>query len=229
MAVGGIAVNLSFISDLEAQIIEIRRSCNISQTKEIKWSNVKARRDSAHKRYAMLLRELCQEKRVHFHVRFQRISDWNHELSGPRRKTDTVSRAYYQLFLHKPVGFYGQSADLLIRPDKGECTEQLVNFKGHLNTDARKKKGCVIAPVHSIECQDSKKSHGLQLLDVSLGAFASLRNSRHLRPEISAPKRELAEYVRDLWADLDLARSTHPDQRHMNIWNAKPSIAAPRS
>ena len=228
MAVGGIAVNFDAIEEIEQMILSVRESCRLRTTAEIKWSNVKARRENAHKQYAALLFDLCQQKRVHFHVRFQRVNDWNHEMSGPRRKTDTVSRAFYQLLLHRPIAFYGQQAKIFVRPDNGECTEKLSSFIGHLNTDARKKKKCEMPPIHSIECQDSKKCHGLQLLDVTLGCFAALRNSRHLRPEISDVKKELAEYIQALWNNPDLSKSSPRSQVHFNVWNAKPSVTAPR-
>jgi len=228
MAVGGIAINFDAIKEIEQMVLAVRDKCKLRASAEIKWSNVKARRENAHKEYAALLFNLCQEKRVHFHIRFQRVSDWNHEMSGPRKKTDTVSRAYYQLLLHRPIGFYGHQAKIFVRPDNGECTEKLSDFVGHLNTDARKKKNCKDAPIRSIECQDSKKCHGLQLLDVTLGGFAAIRNGRYLRPEVSKVKKELAEYIKDLWGNPDLTKSSPPSQVHFNVWNAKPSVTAPR-
>lgn len=222
MAVGGIAVNTRAINEVEERIFQLRREFKISDTKEIKWSNVKARRDNVHRGYANLLRELVVKGRIHLHVRFQRMSDWNHDMAGPRKKTDTVSRAYYQLLLHRPVAFYGPQADIVVRPDNGDCTEKLHEYLPHLNTDARRKKGCKTGPVRSIDCQDSSRTPCLQLLDVTLGGLASLRNSRHLRPEISNVKRELAVHIHSVWGNTDLSRSSDSRTRKFNVWNAQP-------
>lgn len=177
MAVGGIAINMDTIGEIEAKITQIRD--RLSLTHEIKWSNVKARRDNGHLAYAELLRELVDANNIHFHMRFQRIQEWDHQRAGPRRKVDTVSRAYYQLALHRPVAFYGATADLHLRPDNGECTSKLHEYIGHLNTQARKHKDCGIACVKSIQATDSKHSHPHQLLDVTLGGLAAIRNNRH--------------------------------------------------
>lgn len=229
MAVGGIAINLNSIAEIESELTEIRNRFHIGKTREIKWNNAKARRNVVHFEYAELLYRLVQENRLHFHIRFQKIGDWDHEKSGPRRKTDTVSRAYYQLLLHRPVGFYGKSADILVRPDNGECTEKLKDYVGHLNSEARSKKGCLSSPIHSVECRDSKQTHGLQLLDVTLGALAALRNERHLRPELSSVKKELAEHVFHLWGELDLTKSSPLSSKKFNVWNVRsPASTAPK-
>lgn len=220
MAVGGIAINMATISQIEEKITQIRD--RLSLTHEIKWSNVKARRDNGHLAYAELLHELVEANNIHFHMRFQRIQEWDHQRSGPRRKVDTVSRAYYQLSLHRPVAFYGAQADLHLRPDNGECTSRLHEFIGHLNTQARKHKDCGVECVKSIQATDSKNSHPHQLLDVTLGGLAAVRNRRHLRDDISEAKRTLALSIHELWGNLDLTESSTKDEKRFNIWNAQP-------
>lgn len=221
MAVGGIAVNSSSIHFVEARIEAIRTKMRI--TSEIKWSNVKPRRDNGHFAYADLLKQLVDAGRVHFHIRFQRMEDWDHRRSGPRRKTDTVSRAFYQLALHRPVNFYGKSADIHIRPDAGDCTEKLHEFIGPLNTEAKRLSGCGVKCVKSIETRDSKTTHCLQLLDVTLGALAAVRNGRHLSSHISKTKHSLAEHVHTLWDRRDLSANSRMDARRFVVWNAIPA------
>lgn len=220
MAVGGIAINMNTIDEIETKITDIRT--RLSLRSEIKWSNIKARRDNGHLAYAELLKELIQSNHVHFHIRFQRVQDWDHRRSGPRRKIDTVSHAYYQLTLHRPIALYGASSDIHLRPDNGECTERLHQYMGHLNTEARKHPECKRSCVRSIHTVDSKKSHPHQLLDVTLGAFAAIRNNRHIREDISQTKHDLAMNVHRMWDNIDLSISSAKAERKLNVWNVIP-------
>jgi hypothetical protein len=190
----------------------------------VKWNNAKPRRNSSQKAYADLLRQLVEDNRVHLHIRFQRTGDYDHRLSGSRRKTDTVSKAHYQLIAHRPVAFYGKNCDLHIRPDDGECTELLPSYLGHLNSEGRKFHKVGIDCVASIHPTNSRRSHPLQLLDVTLGAFSCLRNRRHERGDLKETKVELARYVHALWEGIDLSISHRPDARKFNVWNVRPSL-----
>ncbi len=220
MAVGGIAVNLASAREIESKIIKMREK--LSLTGEIKWANTKSRRDSGQKAYADLLFELVKSRNIHFHIRFQPMAVYDHKKSGERRKIDTVSKAYYQLISHRPIRYYGDQCDLHIRPDKGECTERLHQYTGAMNSDAVKIHGIPGPCVKSIHQRDSKKSHHLQLLDVTLGALAALRNERHLREGAAKAKRELAEYVHRLWGKVDLTKSSPISYRPFNVWNVRP-------
>lgn len=145
-------MNMATVGLIEARLAEIRSRMGI--TSEIKWNNVKPRRDNGHFAYADLLKELVIAGNAHFHIRFQRMEDWDHKRSGPRRKTDTVSHAFYQLSLHRPVKFYGGKADIHIRPDAGDCTEKLHEYMGKMNTEASNLDECGVKCVKSIEIRD---------------------------------------------------------------------------
>lgn len=220
MAVGGIAINLASIEMVERKIRELNAAMNI--TSEIKWSNVKPRRDKGHWAYVDLLRTLVGSGHVHFHIRFQETQNWDHKRAGPRRKTDTVSRAFYQLLLHRPAKFYGKQCDIYVRADAGDCTEDLHKYIGPLNIEAKKLRECGAGCIRSIEVRDSKKTPALQLLDVTLGGLAALRNARHLRPEISDTKKALALYLHEQYDKLDLAKNSSKAARKFCIWNAQP-------
>ncbi|MFN4059975.1 MAG: DUF3800 domain-containing protein [Paracoccus hibiscisoli] len=220
LAVGGIAINSAALAEIEAEIASIRSKYSISG--EIKWSNTKNRRDSGQKAYADLLRHLVDKERLHFHVRFQETAEYNHRLSGSRLKIDTVSKAHYQLLLHRPVEFYGKTCDLHIRPDNGNCTELLGKFVDKLNSGAKKKHKIEVGCIRSLHPTDSAKSHFLQLLDVTLGAFASVRNGRaYQQPEVS-PKVQLASHILNIWDNPNLHVSTDKEARRFNIWNVVP-------
>jgi hypothetical protein len=220
MAVGGIAVNMATAAEIESKITHIRERLNLSG--EIKWSNAKVRRDSGQKAYAELLKELVESNNIHFHMRFQKTGDWNHDRAGNRKKVDTVSRAFYQLVLHRPVTFYGHRADIHVRPDKGDCTARLHEYIGQLNTEAGKVKHCGMSCVKSIHAVDSCKDNFLQLLDVTIGGLAAIRNNRHKRSDVSRHKHDLAVHIHQLWANYDLTKSHPKTEKKFNIWNALP-------
>lgn len=219
MAVGGIAVNVAAADRIEASIRDIRKRMN--RTSEVKWSNLKARRDNVQKAFVELLHYLVNENQVHFHIRFQRMEDWDHARSGARKRIDTVSKAYYNLIVHRPIAMYGHRCDLHIRPDGGECTARLHEFRPAMNNEARRR-WQFDNPVRSVHVRDSAGSELLQLLDVTLGGLAAIRNGRHLRADISSAKRDLAIHIHELWGRQDLARSTSKDTRRFNVWNARP-------
>jgi hypothetical protein len=72
--------------------------------------------------------------------------------------------------------------------------------------------------IDSIECLDSAAEPILQLLDVSLGAFAALRNDRKLK----GGKRHLADHAAELLGVRHLAKNYDEGVR-FSIWNAVPS------
>lgn len=148
------------------------------------------------------------------------MARYDHKLSGPRRKSDTVSKAYYNLIVHRAARFYGRSSDLHIRPDDGDCTARLHRFIGNMNSYAAKRYATDPNCIRSIHCRESKATHHLQLLDVTLGAMAAIRNERQLGPA----KRDLAEYIQELW-DCDLTVSSPSAHRRFSVWNVTPSIA----
>ena len=220
MGVGGIAVNMASAGEIERKITEIRD--RLSLRGEIKWSNTKDRRDSGQRAYAELLRELVRNNNVHFHMRFQRTSDWDHQRAGERRKIDTVSRAFYQLVLHRPVTLYGNLADIHVRPDKGDCTAKLHEYIGQLNSEASKDRHCGMPCVRTIHSAESSQNHFLQLLDVTIGGLAAIRNDRHKREGAAKHKHNLALHIHALWGNFDLSKSHPRNAKKFNIWNARP-------
>jgi uncharacterized protein DUF3800 len=137
LAVGGIALLAARANDIRAFLMDVARQCNV--TREIKWSNTTDRRDSVHRAYVDYLFSLIEDKQVHFHIRFSKMSDYDHRLSGARRKIDTVSKAYFQLLLHRPGRFYCRACDIFVYPDKGECSELLSSYRGRLNANCSEK------------------------------------------------------------------------------------------
>lgn len=219
MAVAGIAVAREAIPIIVGQITEIREQ--FGKQGEVKWKNAKSRSGVVHEAYIKLLFELVNEGRLHFHVRFSRMDEYDHKRSGPRKKIDTVSKAFFQLFLHRPVAFYGSEADIFIHPDDGDCTSELVNQMGALNFVGRRM--CNASGiVKLVQPRSSEREPMLQLLDCTLGALAAYRNGRHEKAQISDVKKKLAVMAFEMTGWPDITGNCWKDKRKLNRWNAVP-------
>jgi hypothetical protein len=218
MAVGGIAVSPDAIPYILGQMTGVRE--RFGKQGEVKWKNAKSRNGLVHEAYIRLLFALIDEGRLHFHIRFSRMDEYDHKLSGPRRKIDTVSKSFFQLLLHRPVAFYGAEADIHIHPDDGECTRLLSDQMGALNYVGRRRHGAEDI-VKLIQPRSSEREPMLQLLDCTLGALAAYRNSRHEKPEISETKKRLSALAFELTQWKDITGNCW-NKRKLNRWNSVP-------
>lgn len=220
MAVAGIAVAREAIPYILRKITDIRTS--YGKQGEVKWKNAKSRNGLVHEAYIKLLFDLVDEGRLHFHIRFSRMDEYDHRRSGPRRKIDTVSKAFFQLLLHRPVAFYGAEADLYIHPDDGDCTKQLPDQINALNFVGRRMCGAHNI-VKLVQPRSSEREPMLQLLDCTLGALAAFRNGRHEKDGISDTKKRLATLAFELtgWPDI---HGSCWQKKKLNRWNAVPKL-----
>lgn len=216
MGVGGLAVPDYNIEPITAHLQKLNEELNVFY--EVKWSSTKERIACGQTAYATYLKQLLDEGKAHFHIRFAPFDEYRHKESGPKRRIDTTSKMHYQLLLHRAVRFYGAHYKLQIRPDNGDCTSQLVKFKDSLQTDGWLKYNAPRGCIRSIECRDSKKEPLLQLLDVTLGALTALRNERALEQ----PKKRLANAVHQLHGHPALAGNSPADEMRFSIWNVVP-------
>jgi len=166
--------------------------------------------------------------RLHFHIRFSEMAEYDHKLSGPRRRIDTVSKAFYQLLLHRPVTYYRDHADIYIYPDDGECTVELPDKIGALRVEQYRVSSYTHCAIKCIEPRQSHREPMLQLLDCTLGALAAYKNGRHLNEAISEVKRGLAihAFKSTGWKTLD--GYFDKEAKKLNLWNSKPKIKIER-
>lgn len=222
MGIGGLAIDLGMADYILSDIQKINYNYEI--TSEIKWATAKKRRDSAHIAYIDLLFKLIETNIVNFHIRFQEMGKYDHSISGERKLVDTVSKAHYQLMLHRAVRYYGAEYDIHIRPDNGNCTSLLPGYKQKLNEGAVSEFNHPPNCVRTIEPRDSKQTPFLQFLDVTLGALTAYRNGRHLLPETSDMKRKLAIYAFEKTKLHSLEASTSISQHRLSVWNVRPKF-----
>jgi hypothetical protein len=217
MAVGGLALPKKNLKGAVDRIKKIERP----NRDEVKWTSTKHWNLEIRKAYVDCLADLIDKRLVHLHIRFAPFAEYEH--SGRRKVFDSVSKAYYQLLLHRALRHYGQDFGLLVRPDDGECTSELERFVPALNADGLIKYKAAPNCIRSLICLDSKNEPMLQLLDVTLGALTAFRNERHIRFETSAAKAELANYAHDRFGIKDLKKNSD-DGRRFSIWNVIPMM-----
>lgn len=191
MAVGGLAVSRRMVPTIARDLDALNRKNGVIS--EVKWSTAKRRRVSIHRLYADYLFNLVENGLAHFHIRFAPFNEYDHKKSGPAGRTDTVSKMYYQLLLHRPVYYYGSKAALFVYPDAGDCTAYLPRMRNQLcaggYNSMKSKPNCV----REIVPRNSRTEPLLQLLDVTLGALTAIRNER----ATGDVKAELASYILD--------------------------------
>jgi len=192
-----------------------------ARTSEVQWKSAKKRRDNIYKSYINLLFDLIKKNTIHVHIRFA-------PANGKSNKPEDISKAFYQLLLHRAGRYYSADAKIRVRPDNGCCTEYLPKMLVGLNNDIHRKHGKPNNSIADIVPGDSRNEHLLQLLDVTLGALTSLRNNNHLSGGIGPFKIALADHTLACAPITNIAANSPITQNSFNIWNVMPSSTVPK-
>ncbi|MDO8900137.1 MAG: DUF3800 domain-containing protein [Phenylobacterium sp.] len=225
MAVAGLAVPDRELEPITAELAAIKQQAGALH--EVKWSTAKKRKDNVHAAFIDYFQELIETKRAHFHIRFAPFGKYDHKLSGPKRRADTVSKMHYQLLLHRAVHFYGPHYRLRIRPDGGDCTSALAAQVGNLHTWGQHKYRAADDCIQDVQCMDSKRELLLQLLDVPLGGFTAIRNDRHIGG-LGEVKTDLAERLTAAFPGKNMRGNSNPKVMTFNVWNVTPKWPSER-
>lgn len=223
LAVAGLALPKKHVDEVLKRMDEIKTA--FGKTGEVKWNRASSQGGALHKAYIDLVFDLIAENKLHFHIRFSKTADYDDKLSGDRRRTDTVSKAFYQLLLHRAVGLYCSRWIVDVICDGGDCTALLPGMIGALKTHERRRYNTKLDTcIRSIKQHSSSETPLLQLLDVVLGALTSYRNGRHLVAGANATKTSLAlhAFERTGWPSID--GSCANGAREIVRWNARPTI-----
>ena len=220
MGIGGLAVAPARAALIAKEMERLKTARNVPLHSEVKWTKAKSKPDLC-RDYLDLMERLIAANHVHLHVRFSPFQAYDHNRSGDRKETDTVSKAYYQLLLHRAGRFYGKQAKILVRPDAGDCTSYLPRIMGGINADISMTYKVPHDAITNIQARDSKDDPMLQLLDVSLGALTAARNEGHLNGALSKIKADLAAYALAK-CNVGIEHNHEAKHRRFSIWNVKP-------
>lgn len=221
-SIGALAVVPERAKKISDDLSEIRKKCNFSPTKEVEWKSYKRRNDCVHTRYINYLFDAISNNYLHFHVLFTPMGNYVNSVNGKKHRAEVISKAYYQLLLHRAGRFYGGQCKLLVRPDNGECTAYLPEIRFGLNNTICEKFGYDQAPISSIRPSSSNNEPLLQLLDVSLGALTAVKNGRYINQEGDGERKRLVNLVLQRAKVADIHVSDSRDRRSQNIWNVTP-------
>jgi len=220
MAVAGLAVVPSRAALIAKRMEGLKDGRGVPQHSEVKWTKAKSKPDLC-RDYIDLMHELIVKNHAHLHIRFSPFTEYDHAASGDRKETDTVSKAYYQLLLHRAGRFYGRSTKILVRPDGGECTAYLPKIIPGINADIASRYRVPHDSIIDLQPRDSKLEPMLQLLDVTLGALTAARNGGHENGTLSPIKAQLAEYALKK-CGVAIDHNHEPRHKRFSIWNVRP-------
>ena len=211
MIIGGIAFRSKRDHDIAKSLTALKGD-KFADT-EVKWEKTKkGERLQLHKSVVEYTFEQIESGQFHFHSLIVPFSDFDHGLRGDKGKSNSVTRMYYQLCLHRPVRYYGAQCAIHIKPDKSEDYLGFGYYIDALNNDAKKKYGIKTRPVREITFPCSKRSAIHQMNDLIIGAMAHRKNERHLVEGASSHKCELAEHVHQKIKGLK-------SRKNFTIWN----------
>jgi len=222
-AVAGLAMPRQIAAAATKDLQEINTS--LGRDGEVKWSKAKSFGGKVQRRYIEYLFDQIDAGRMHFHIRFTPMNEYDHNLSGDRKRLDTVSKSFYQLFLHRAVRLYGRE-HIHIIADDGCCTSRLPEFHGALDADSLRYGFHAVGSVKSITQRSSDREPMLQLLDVTLGALTAKRNGRD-SIESMGVKKDLMELALDRSGLVSIAHNTQWGAREFTCWNVRPKMRGP--
>lgn len=220
MGIGGLAVAPARAALIAMEMERLKAERKVPLHSEVKWTKAKSKPEIC-RDYIDLMERLITANHVHFHIRFSPFQEYDHSASGNRKETDTVSKAYYQLLLHRAGRFYGKQAKILVRPDAGDCTAYLPKIIGGINADISLRYKVPHDAITHIQGRDSKDDPLLQLLDVSLGALTAARNGGHLNGQLSQIKTDLASYALGK-CRVGIDHNHDANHRRFSMWNVQP-------
>lgn len=136
---------------------------------------------------------------------------------------------YYLLLRHNSVKYDGVEYQIYLDRRNNKNETRLEDLKKHLKSDKAKfteedwliDKGLNIALLEPV---NSKYYNLIQFSDILLGAFGYHYNQRHLKPDASKIKNELASYIAQQINVKSLKFSTsNKGYKNLNIWKFEPS------
>jgi hypothetical protein len=220
MGIGGLAITPARAALVAKEMHRLKEARGVSSDSEVKWTKAKSKPEIC-RDYLDLMERLIANNHAHFHVRFAPFQEYDHRVSGKRKETDTVSKAYYQLLLHRAGRFYGRQAKILVRPDAGDCTSDLPKLMAAVNVDLRLRYNVPHDAITHIQARDSRDEPMLQLLDVALGALTAARNGGHRNGTLSAIKANLAAYALEK-CPVPIDHNHEARHKRFSLWNVKP-------
>jgi hypothetical protein len=222
MVIGGVAIRRNRSLSISSDIEKLKELAGV--TSELKWTKYKGGcRSVLYKAVIDLFFALIEEKHAHFHCIISHFREFDHNQDAPGNEEKSVNKLHFQLSLHRVAKFYGRQCAIFIYPDKGEDSNQFVNFRNALCATAYKSYKTRANCIKVIQPKDSSNNLILQMVDIIIGAIAADMNQRSL----AAHKQELAKYVLSKAKLENWAHDSSLTERCFTIWHFRKKPTPP--
>lgn len=216
VVVGGIAIRPDHVERINGLLQSLKDDAGINR--EFKWNEYKGgRKRQAYEAAVDLFFQLLHENKLHFHCVICDFTAFDHKKDGLGSPEKSVNKLYYQLMLHRVCAFYGQQMRIIMTPDHGNDSSEIVNFRGAICAAAYRKYKTRPNCLRAIQPQPSASNNILQMLDVIIGAIAAHRENRKLGPN----KVHLRDYILPSSPIKDFSIDTTNEARRLTVWNFK--------
>lgn len=213
MVVGGVALTSDCAQEINDQLQDLKQAHGIGG--ELKWSRYTGgRKRAAYEGAVDLLFKLIEEKRVHFHSICCDFRAFDHKKDGAGNPEKSVNKLYYQLLLHRVCAKYGGKSRIIMFPDHGNDSAEILAFRGAICASAYKRYNAMPNCLRDINPVPSKEHNVLQIVDIVIGAIAAQREDRQLGPN----KSTLRDFVVERSGISDFSIDT-PKKALFSVWN----------
>lgn len=213
MVAGGVLLRHARVPEFEAAIQQIKNNAGI--VGEMKWSKYKGgAREAAYKAVVDLCFDAISRRVAALHLIIANFAEFDHRSVLDGSPEGSVNRMYYQLCLHRIGQIYGSKCAIVIHPDAGNDSREIISFREAICAGAYKRYDARPNCIRAIQPLSSEEHHVLQMVDIVVGAVAASRNGR----ELAAPKADLAAYVLERSGRRSWAINTKPTGR-FTVWN----------
>jgi hypothetical protein len=227
-AVSGILVRPQRVGALCAELEALKIARHKSPTSELKWEKINKRDKPLYLDLVAHFFSLLEANLINYHVIICDFHEYDHRKFTQGEKHVSVSKTYYQLLLHRCCKIYADRAQIHVWPDSGECTADLPKYLDALRADERSRFQPSQPTIRSINPVSSTPHGIMHMNDVVLGAIASHRNGRHLAPEASPHKTQVAAAVLDGFGLRSFSFNS-PIKGRFTVWNWRPPAGRLRS
>lgn len=211
---GAVTVSTADVPDLVAAI----RAARLPGLPhgELKWTKVSASKLETYRAVVDTFFTAAENDIAHFHCVVIDTARFNHGQFNQGDREIGFSKMVFQLLM-KHARLYQQR--LYAYLDSRTTRHSLDDLRFMLNRYALNKLERNDYPFRRVVFRDSKESDLLQLNDVLLGAMAWVKNGHGERPEASAAKSDLAQYILRRAGLQSLDVDTPRNRKNFTVWN----------
>ncbi len=215
MVIGGIWIPEPNVKKIDDEILDFRNTSGMSN--ELKWGKVSKGKLNEYKQFVDIVFSYLVKR--HLVYRCIVVNMWDYDINKFSNGDSELGfyKIYYQLLLQNYLNGYRY----IVYPDdrQNSYKHRLEALKIILNRGIKKKYNVEANPIRAIEARKSHEVNLIQAVDLFTGAIGYKWNKMDFKPDASAAKIELAQYIA-YKANLSTLMICHNKQQSPNfhIW-----------